>query len=163
MAAPEQAYDDAMFVFSTGDFDGAIACLKSVLEREPEHFEAQLALGMAYSRAGDAAAALREGHRAEALRPADPLVHTNLSLFYLKAGDKAAAEHHGLRARIGAWKSDMAAPPAGAAVATAGLAMASPRPAGFKTPPRVPEMPWKKKAGPPVSGGPAPAATDPSP
>jgi len=44
----QPAYDDAMFDFSRSDFDSAIAKLKAVLAAEPAHFDAQLALGMAF-------------------------------------------------------------------------------------------------------------------
>src|SRR6267378_7541868 len=110
MESLQQQYDDAMLEFSRGEYDGTIAKLKMVLQSEPEHFEAQLALGMAYYRMGDYATAIAEGRKAEALKPHDQLVHTNLSLFYMKAGDKATAEHHGLQARISSWKSDKTAP-----------------------------------------------------
>ena len=43
-----EQYDDAMFDFSRGEFGSAITKLKTVLAVEPEHFDAQLALGMAY-------------------------------------------------------------------------------------------------------------------
>ena len=102
----QEQYDDAMFDFSRGDFDGAIAKLKEVLAADPAHFDAQLALGMAYYRKGDYAAAIAEGHKAEQLRPKEQLVHTNLSLFYMKAGDKAQAEHHGLQAKIESWRAE---------------------------------------------------------
>src|ERR1051325_8547247 len=95
----QHQYDDAMFEFSRGEFDSAIARLRAVLKADPVHFDAQLALGMALYRKGDFAAAIAEGHKAERLRPKEQLVHTNLSLFYMKAGDKKAAEHHGLQAR----------------------------------------------------------------
>ena len=49
----QEQYDDAMFDFSTGDYDSAITKLKAILAQEPEHFEAQLALGKAYYRKGD--------------------------------------------------------------------------------------------------------------
>src|SRR6516225_4168679 len=103
-----EQYDDAMFDFSRGDFAGAIAKLQAILTADPGHFEAQLALGMAYCRQGDYAAAIAEGHKAETLRPREQLVHTNLSLFYLKAGDKQKAEHHGLQAKIESWRADAA-------------------------------------------------------
>ena len=51
----QEQYDDAMFDFSRGEFDRAIAKLKSVLAAEPAYFDAQLALGMAYYRTGDLA------------------------------------------------------------------------------------------------------------
>ena len=60
----QEQYDEAMFAFSRGDFDGAIARLKALLAVEPAHFDAQLALGMAHYRRGDFAAAIAEGHKA---------------------------------------------------------------------------------------------------
>lgn len=138
-----QEYDDAMYDFSRGDFDSAIEKLKSLLAREPSHFDAQLALGMTYHRKGDHAAAIIEGHKAEQLRPKEQLVHTNLSLFYLKAGDKQKAEHHGLQARIAGWRTDNAAAKAGETTAAdPELQMAKPKPPATI---KFPEQPWKKK------------------
>src|SRR5881394_1999236 len=110
MGSLQDQYDDAMYDFSTGDYDSTIARLKAVLSEDPVHFESQLALGMAYYRKGDYAAAIAEGHKAELLKPREQLVHTNLSLFYMKAGDKKTAEHHGLQARIASWREDKSAP-----------------------------------------------------
>src|ERR1017187_5677290 len=77
----QEQYDDAMFDFSSGGYDNAIARLRAILAEDPSHFEAQLALGMAFYRKGDCAAAIAEGHKAEKLKPNEQLVHTNLSLF----------------------------------------------------------------------------------
>src|SRR5258706_15887233 len=110
MPTLQEQYDDAMFDFSTGDYDSAIAKMSAVLAEDPAHFEAQHALGMAYYRKGDYAAAIAAGHKAEQLKPHEQLVHTNLSLFYMKAGDKKTAEHHGLQARIASWKADKSSP-----------------------------------------------------
>jgi len=143
MALQEQ-YDDAMFEFSRGEYDTAIARLRAVLAADPAHFEAQLALGMAFYRKGDYPAAIAEGRKAESLKPHEQLVHTNLSLFYMKAGDKKTAEHHGLQARIASWKSELAAPgakPAG----DSGLEMAKETPPP-QPPEKFPPMPWKKKS-----------------
>jgi tetratricopeptide (TPR) repeat protein len=153
MAGLQEQYDDAMFAFSTGEYDAAITRLRDVLARDPDHFDAQLALGMAHYRKGDYPAAIAEGHKAEKLRPQEQLVHTNLSLFYMKAGDKQTAEHHGLQARIASWRGNMTAPadkPAG----DPELELARPAP----PPVRFPAMPWKNspKAG---GGPPLPAAT----
>jgi Flp pilus assembly protein TadD len=137
----QQQYDDAMFEFSTGNYDGAIAGLQAVLALEPTHFEAQLALGMAYYRKGDFATAIAEGLKAEQLNPNEQLVHTNLSLFYMKAGDKTTAEQHGLKARIASWKSDKSKP--GESLENPDLQMVRPETAG--APEKFPEMPWKKK------------------
>lgn len=153
MSALQEQYDDAMYAFSTGDYDGAIARLQAVLAQDPQHFEAQLALGMAHYRKGDYATAIVEGHKAEKLRPREQLVHTNLSLFYMKAGNRAVAEHHGLQARIESWRSDaQAAKSPSPAPEEPGLEMAKPRPAPVK----FPEMPWKKK---PAAGGGTPASS----
>jgi predicted Zn-dependent protease len=144
MSTLQEQYDDAMFDFSTGDYDGAIAKLCAVLTEESGHFEAQLAVGMAYYRKGDYPAAIAAGHRAEQLKPHEQLVHTNLSLFYMKAGDKKTAEHHGLQARIASWKADKTTPgekPQG----DPELEMAKPSVPPVKPPEKFPDMPWKKK------------------
>ena len=112
----QQQYDDAMFDFSTGDYDSAIAKLKMLLQEDPAYFEAQLAVGMAFYRKADYATALAEGHKAEQMRPQDQLVHTNLSLFYMRSGNKEAAEPD--------------------------LQMARPK---QPMPQQFPDMPWKKK------------------
>jgi len=150
MPTAQEQYDDAMFAFSQGDYDSAIGQFKVLLAQEPSHFEAQLALGMAYYRKGDYPAALVEGHKAEHLKPKEQLVHTNLSLFYMKSGDKQKAEHHGLQARIADWRENMV-PPAAGQQEDPELQLAKPKP------PPIParDMPWKKNkpvAAPPASG-----------
>src|ERR1700735_3488944 len=115
MPALQDQYDDAMYDFSTADYDSAIAKLRAILAEDPNHFDAQLSIGMAYYRKGDYATATAEGHKAETLKPKEQLVHTNLSLFYMKSGDKKTAEHHGLQARIASWKEKKTAPRAAAA------------------------------------------------
>lgn len=144
MSALQDQYDDAMFDFSTGDYDSAIAKLKSILAREPEHFDAQLALGMAYYRKGDYTTAIAEGQKAEKLCPNEQLVHTNLSLFYMKAGDKKTAEHHGLQARIASWKADKTVP-GQKPTDDPELEMVKPPIPAVKPPEKFPDMPWKKK------------------
>jgi Flp pilus assembly protein TadD len=140
---PQDTYDDALFDFSRGDFAGAIVKLKTVLTADPEHFDAQLALGMAYYRLGDFAAAIAEGHKAGQLRPQEQLVHTNLSLFYMKSGDKVTAEKHGLKAKIESWREDAAksGSPDKKTESDSELAIAKPTPAPMK----FPSQPWKKK------------------
>ena len=136
----EEQYDDAMFDFSAGNFDGAIAKLQAILNEDPTHFDAQLSLGMAHYRKGNFPTAIEEGHKAEQLRPKEQLVHTNLSLFYMKSGDKQKAEHHGLQARIASWRDDKSAP--GTQATDPDLALAKP----LIPPTQIPDMPWKKKS-----------------
>jgi tetratricopeptide (TPR) repeat protein len=141
MATLQEQYDDALYEFSTGEFDLAITKLKAILEQDPSHFEAQLALGMACYRKGDYASAIAEGHQAERLRPKEQLVHTNLSLFYMKSGDKKTAEHHGLQARIASWRDSSARTKT--SPGNPELEMAKPPP--VQLPEKFPDMPWKKK------------------
>jgi len=161
MATAQEQYDDAMFDFSQSNYESAITRLNALLVEHPDHFDAQLALGMAYYRNRDYATAIAEGHKAEQLRPKEQLVHTNLSLFYMKAGNKQTAEHHGLQARIAGWRENMTPPVAGSP-AEPELQMAQPKTPSLKPPP-VRDMPWKKKnatvsdhpaASPPASGKP---------
>ena len=139
----QERYDEAMFDFSRGDFDSAVAKLKEILGEDPAHFDSQLSLGMAFYRKGDYAAAIAEGHKAEKLKPQEQLAHTNLSLFYMKAGDKVKAEHHGLQARIVSWKTDKT-PPGAKPASDPDLEMAKPKPMPVKPPEKFPDMPWKK-------------------
>ena len=143
----QEKYDEAMFAFSRGDYEQAIVRLKAVLEAEPSHFDAQLALGMAFYRKGEYAAAIAEGLKAEKLRPDEQLVHTNLSLFYMKAGDRATAEHHALQARIASWKEASRQAQAGQDPGPAPdpeLQLARPKLQPIKIPSKFPDMPWKK-------------------
>ena len=150
MSHLQDQYDDAMFDFSQGEYDACIGRLKAILAEAPDHFDAQLSLGMAYYRKGDFASAIAEGHKAEKLKPKAQLAHTNLSLFYMKSGDKKTAEHHGLQARIAGWREQGMAAPAPSAEPE--LEMAKPKPPPVKLPEKFPDMPWKKK--PPVGGAP---------
>ena len=137
-----------MFAFSTGNYDGAITRLKALLEMDPAHFDAQLALGMAFYRKGDYSAAIVEGLKAEKLRPNEQLVHTNLSLFYVKAGDRRTAEHHALQARIASWKEASRQAQSGAQPGPEPdpeLQLARPKLEPVKIPSKFPDMPWKKK------------------
>jgi Flp pilus assembly protein TadD len=139
----QEQYDDAMFDFSRGDFDGAIVKLKNVLVQEPKNFDAQLALGMAFYRKGDFVAAIAEGHKAEKLRPKEQLVHTNLSLFYMKSGDKVTAEKHGLQAKIESWREDAAQKKSPDTKAENDSELQIARPT--LQPMKFPSQPWKKK------------------
>jgi tetratricopeptide (TPR) repeat protein len=154
MPSAQEKFDDAMFAFSAADYGAAIAQLKALLAEHPEHFDARLALGMAYYRQGDYVQAIAEGLKAEQLQPREQLVHTNLSLFYMKSGDKQKAEHHGLQARIASWREQSPAPSSASPAGDPELGLAQPAPAPMKFTGKLPDMPWKKKAGPPPDSPP---------
>lgn len=138
-------FDDAVFAYTTGDYAQAVAGFEAVLATDPEHFEARLSLGMAFYRQENYAAAIEEGHKAEAINADEQRVHTNLSLAYMKSGNKETAEHHGLQAKIVGWKADPNAAAATAAEGEDDLKMAEPKLENIKLPTKFPEQPWKKK------------------
>ena len=144
----QDEYDDAMFDYTTGAYDIALAKFLGILSAHPVHFDAQLSVAMCHYRKGDFAKAIEEGHKAEKLQPNEQLVHTNLSLFYMKSGDKKTAEHHGLQARIASWRGNMTKPDATAAEVENEMKMAQSKAPVVKPPEKFPDMPWKKqKAG----------------
>lgn len=139
----QSQFDDAVFAYTTGDYAAAVAGFEAVLAAEPDHFEAQLSLGMAFYRQENYAAAIEQGHKAEAINANEQRVHTNLSLAYMKSGNKETAEHHGLQAKIAGWKAD---PEAAAQDDGVGeLKMAEPKLENIKLPTKFPDQPWKKK------------------
>ena len=144
MPGSHEQFDEAMFEFSTGNIDGAIARLKAILAGTPDDFDAQLALGGAFFAKGDYAAAIAEGRVAEKMRPNDQMVHTNLSRAFMKIGDKTTAEHHALQARIASWRGNMA-PPSAQPGSESSLEIAKPPPPPPRPPAKFPDMPWKKK------------------
>jgi tetratricopeptide (TPR) repeat protein len=154
----QEQYDDAMFDYSRGEYDSVTGKLRAVLAADPENFDAQLALGMAYYRLGDYPAAITEGLKAEKLRPREQLVHTNLSLFYMKSGDKVTAEKHGLQAKIESWREEAKTAAAPKAEAPSELQMSKPAPQPMK----FPSQPWKKAvAGQAAAPDPRPQTPDP--
>lgn len=104
-------YDEAVYELAVGNVDGCIERLQLILKDTPDSFEAQLALGMAFLRKGDAKRALDEGLKAEALRPDDQMAQMNLSMFYIRLGDKKKAEQHALKAKLLYWKKAGKEPP----------------------------------------------------
>lgn len=166
MVPEQEAYDDAMFDFSTGDYAGAATKLEALLAKDPAFFDAQLSLGMAYCRLGDYPRAIKEGLRAEKMRPTEQLVHTNLSLFYMRAGDKTSAERHGLQARIASWRGNMDKPAQGESGSTPEaneLQVGAPPAQPVKLPGKFPETPWKKAKPTAATATPPQPPTTPSP
>ena len=138
-----------MYAFSQSEYDTAIEKLTTLLTAEPAHFDAQLALGMCHYRKGDFPAAIREGCKAEQLKPDEQLVHTNLSLFHMKAGNHQLAESYGLKAKLAAWReearrakiSEQQTP----IKTDPELQIAGNKPQPMKFTGKFPEQPWKKK------------------
>lgn len=135
-----------MFAYSQEDYEQSIRLLEQILKKHPDHYECLMALSMAYCRLDRLEDATKLGHQAETLRPNDPLVHTNLSLFYVKQGDKEKAEHHGLQAKIASWKNDIKPENSvGESEMDSSVPVYTPKPETYKTPSKFPDTPWKKK------------------
>jgi tetratricopeptide (TPR) repeat protein len=139
--ATSNCLDEALYAFSQKQYHQSVLILEKLITADPSDFDALVAMSMACSRLDQLESALKFGHRAEALRPDDPMVHTNLSLFYVKLGNKEKAEHHGLQSKIASWKK-------GGQPTTdqdeSEISMAPTKQEGYKTPSKFPDMPWKR-------------------
>ncbi len=91
-------YDRAIRVFADGDEDAALGELAAALELDPAFADAYEAIGVILGRSGRFEEAITIFKRLEEVAPAEPIVHTNLSLYYMKLGDKATAEAHAAQA-----------------------------------------------------------------
>jgi Flp pilus assembly protein TadD len=146
----QEQYDEAMFDYTQGEYARAVVKLKAVLAQDPGHFDAQLALSMAYCRLEDYPAAIAEGLKAEKLRPQEQLVYTNLSLFYMKSGNKVIAEKYGLQAKVEGWRDEAKQIRERKAAAAAGAVTPAAEPElqlskSTPVPMKFPSQPWKKK------------------
>ena len=89
-----QDYDRAIKAFSGGDTGAALKLLERVLRNDPTFADGYEALGVMLGRSGQFHEAIDIFKRLEEVAPAEPLVHTNLSLYYMKLGDTETAELH---------------------------------------------------------------------
>jgi folate-binding protein YgfZ len=87
-----QLHERAVHRFSRGEDDAAIELLQQALHADPALNDAAEALGVILGRSGRYHEAIDIFKQLEELAPAEPMVHTNLSLFYMKLGDRAEAE-----------------------------------------------------------------------
>jgi len=85
-------YDRAIRLFSEGDDKQAVDILQQALRLDPGLTDAYEALGVILGRGERYLEAIDIFRRLEEVAPAEPMVHTNLSLFYMKIGDKDEAE-----------------------------------------------------------------------
>lgn len=104
--------EDATFDFTMGDPAAAIAKLATLLEGQPEVFEAWHALCEIYYSEKRYDNALDAAERAHALRPNDLFINTSLSRIWLEKGSKEKAEEFGAQARMADWKQQLTNPAA---------------------------------------------------
>jgi folate-binding protein YgfZ len=93
-------HDQAVRLFSKGDDDGAVTHLEEALRLDPGLQDAYEALGVILGRTERYHQAIEIFRRLEEVAPAEPMVHTNLSLYYMKIGDKEEAERQKAQATL---------------------------------------------------------------
>jgi Flp pilus assembly protein TadD len=95
-----QAYERAVDLFGHGKSEEAIEALKTLIGKFPDFSDAYESLGMIYYRTGCVDEAIAWTHKLAALKPEDPMPHTNLSIFYVKKGMKEMAEEEKAKATV---------------------------------------------------------------
>ena len=85
-------FEKAVDLFGQGKRDEAAVALCTIIEKNPDFYDAYESLGMIYYKMGRLDQAIEWMERLAALRPDDAMAHTNLSVFYMKKGDKEKAE-----------------------------------------------------------------------
>jgi tetratricopeptide (TPR) repeat protein len=87
--------DDAL---DEGDTAMGRDLLASLLESDPDNYDAHVALGRSYAKEDDTERASAEFHTAAELRPSSPVPHALIGDLYQKQGDTVTAEAEFLRA-----------------------------------------------------------------
>lgn len=86
-----RAYDNALVLMQSGDYQAAIPVLKAFIETQPEYAGPYINLGIAYHHAGDNEAAQAAFARAIKLNPANAATHHQLGILYREQGNFEAA------------------------------------------------------------------------
>ncbi len=103
----ETLVEEAIFEFTMGGHDKALALIAEALAADPDSFPAWHAKAEIHFDRRELDAALEAGDRAAAISPDDVHIHTTLSRVWMERGDKTKAEHHGARARVLGWKDQL--------------------------------------------------------
>ncbi len=103
----EALVEEAIFEFTMGGHDKALAKIAEALAADPDSFAAWHAKAEVHFDRRELDEALEAAARAAALAPDDVHIHTTLSRVWMERGDKAKAEHHGARARVLGWKDQL--------------------------------------------------------
>ncbi|MGJ3241597.1 MAG: tetratricopeptide repeat protein [Opitutales bacterium] len=104
----DAAIEEATLAFTLGAFREAENQLMAVLAADPDRFAAWHALTEVRFAEKRYDAALEAAQAAFALDGKDVHINTSLSRIWMEKGDKAQAEHFGARARMLAWKAQIA-------------------------------------------------------
>ncbi|APZ94313.1 tetratricopeptide repeat protein [Fuerstiella marisgermanici] len=101
---PDQMYDAANALKDAGDLEGAVEALFKVLEVDPDHLHANMALGVHLQKLGRLDESIKHAVRVTEIQPDDPFSFTQLSVIYQRCGripeaEDAMAQAHVLQGR----------------------------------------------------------------
>lgn len=98
-ASPDARYDAANEIKESGDLEGAVAALKSIVEEHPDHLQSHLALGVHLQKLGRPEEAISHAVKVTELAPDDAFSFTQLSVIYMRCGRIMEAETAMAKAR----------------------------------------------------------------
>lgn len=93
-------YEKAIDLFARGAREEAAAALRSILDKEPDFYDAYETLGMVYYKMGRLDEAIEWTNKLSQRKPDYAMAHTNLSVFYMKKGMKEKAEEEKAKATV---------------------------------------------------------------
>ncbi len=99
MSSPDEMYDEAVTLKDSGDMDGAIAKLKSILEIDEKHSHAHSALAVYLQKIGNNEEAIMHAQKVVELDPEDSFSYTQLSVICQRCGLIQEAEDAMAKAR----------------------------------------------------------------
>lgn len=85
MPEPHELEAEAEQLRADGKFEDAIAKLNEILEMDPKHVRAHLALAVTHQKTGEFLKSVEHGVKATEIEPEDPFNFTALSVTYQRA------------------------------------------------------------------------------
>ncbi len=114
-ADEKDPYAKGLEEFGSRRYEEAARSFREAVEANPDHVEAWRGLTMTLLRKGDYDEAVLAGRLLVALVPEDTLAYTSLSMCLVKKGLTDEAEEASAKARLLAWKNELAMNPDGPA------------------------------------------------
>lgn len=100
MSSPDELYDEAINLKESGDLEGAIEKLKSILDIDENHTITHSALAVFLQRMGNNEDALDHAQKVVELEPEDSFSYTQLSVICQRCGLIQEAEDAMAKARM---------------------------------------------------------------